>query len=153
MKALESKVPPPVVTLVSALLMWALGRMTWTLDIPLGVRAAVALPFVLVGGAIGASGIAAFRRARTTLDPMKPETASALVTDGIYRHTRNPMYLGLAFLLGAWAVLLGAPWSLLGLVLFVVYLNRFQIRPEERALGAAFGVAYETYRAAVRRWL
>lgn len=94
-----------------------------------------------------------FRRANTTVNPLKPQAASSLVTAGIYRYTRNPMYLGLLFLLVAWAVLLSSPFALLGPVAFVTYISRFQIVPEERVLAALFGAEYAAYQAGVRRWL
>jgi protein-S-isoprenylcysteine O-methyltransferase Ste14 len=153
MNALELKVPPPVVASVLAVAMWVVSRSTPTLEIDPAVRIAVALALALAGAAAGAAGIASFRRARTTLDPMKPEAASSLVTDGIYRFTRNPMYVGILLVLLAWAAFLGAPWTLLGPVAFVAYLTRFQITPEERILMARFGDAYAIYKARVRRWL
>jgi len=72
---------------------------------------------------------------------------------GIYRFTRNPMYVGLALVLLGWAALLSSPWALLGPLVFVLYINRFQIAPEERVLSAKFGAAYTEYIARVRRWL
>ena len=82
-----------------------------------------------------------------------PERASALVERGIYRHTRNPMYLGLLCLLLGWTLALGQWAALLGPLVFVVYITRFQIVPEERVLLAHFGAAYDDYRQRVRRWL
>jgi protein-S-isoprenylcysteine O-methyltransferase Ste14 len=94
-----------------------------------------------------------FRRANTTVNPLKPQAASSLVTIGIYRYTRNPMYLGLLFLIVAWAVLLSSPFALLGPVTFVAFIGRFQIVPEERVLSALFGEEYAAYKSHVRRWL
>jgi len=94
-----------------------------------------------------------FFRAHTTVNPHKPESASALVTSGIYRWTRNPMYLGLSILLLGWAVELGSLVGFLGPVLFVLLIQHVQIRPEERALRARFGEDYARYHARVRRWL
>jgi protein-S-isoprenylcysteine O-methyltransferase Ste14 len=153
MDALELKVPPPLVGLVAALSMWLVSRWTFAFEIDVALRSVVAIVIALIGGAFTAAGITAFRRATTTLNPTKPEAASSLVTGGIYRVTRNPMYLGVLFVLVAWAVFLGAPWTFVGPLLFVVYMNRFQIGPEERALTAAFGEGYVRYKAAVRRWL
>ncbi len=151
--ALELKVPPPLVALVVALAMWAVARATFVLEIGVATRAAAAIVIALAGIAFSAAGIRAFRRARTTLDPMKPHAASSLVTGGIYRITRNPMYVGVLFVLVGWAVFLCAPWAFFGPLLFVAYINRFQIRPEERALMATFGNDYAEYTSAVRRWL
>ena len=95
----------------------------------------------------------AFRRARTTVNPLRPERASTLVTTGVYRITRNPMYVGLMLALLAWSVFLASPLSLVGPVVFIAYINRFQIRPEEAVLTAKFGPVYEQYKSTVRRWL
>ncbi|MDR6576679.1 protein-S-isoprenylcysteine O-methyltransferase Ste14 [Pseudomonas extremaustralis] len=84
---------------------------------------------------------------------MQPQQASALVEAGIYRYSRNPMYLGFAIILAAWALVLASPLTLLGVVAFVLYMNRFQITPEEWALEALFGESFARYRARVRRWL
>ena len=153
MDALELKVPPPLVALVAALGMWVISRLTSDFEVDAALRAAVVVVIALIGGAFDVAGIAAFRRARTTLNPMKPEAASSLVTGGIYRVTRNPMYVGLLFVLVAWAAFLWAPWAMLGPILFVTFMNRFQIRPEERTLMRTFGDDYARYKIAVRRWL
>ena len=153
MNALELKVPPPVVAFVLVLAMWAVSRFTSTLEVDASWRNAVAVSLALIGGAFSVAGMTAFRSAKTTLSPMKPETASSLVTSGIYRVTRNPMYVGLLFVLVGWAVFLGAPWALAGPVVFVSYMTRFQIAPEEKALMSAFPEAYAIYTAKVRRWL
>lgn len=105
-----------------------------------------------VGAAFDVAGLVAFRRASTTINPLHPERASALVTGGVYRITRNPMYVGLAFALLAWAAYLGSPWALLGPVAFVGYITHFQIVPEERILRARFA-QFDAYAARVRRWL
>jgi len=153
MNALELKIPPPVVALVLALAMWVVSRLTLTFEVDAPLRIAVAIAIALVGGAFSAAGITAFRRAKTTLNPMKPETASSLVTNGIYRVTRNPMYVGLLFVLVGWAAFLCAPWALAGPVVFVAYMTRLQIAPEETALESAFGEVYASYKERVRRWL
>jgi protein-S-isoprenylcysteine O-methyltransferase Ste14 len=152
-RLLETRVPPPIVTVLLALAMWAANRL-----VP-GVSAAGAPRTVVAGGLfalaflVAWSGIRTFARGRTSFDPHHPEKASALVTGGIFRMTRNPMYLSMALALLGWAVRLGRPWLVLGPVGFVLYLNRFQIRPEERALAEKFGPAYEDYRRCTRRWL
>jgi protein-S-isoprenylcysteine O-methyltransferase Ste14 len=153
MNALELKIPPPLVALFSAIFMWLTPALAGSLAIPFGLRLAVALALLCLGLSIAVSGIVAFRRARTTLNPIKASSASALVSGGIYRFTRNPMYLGLLLALFAWAVLLSNPLALLLLPVYVWYINRFQIIPEERALTSLFGIAYSAYKESVRRWL
>ncbi len=153
MKSLELRIPPPAIAALCALLMWGIWRIAPRLDLALPMRVAVAAALAAGGAAFALAGISAFRRASTTIHPLKPETASALVSAGVYRRTRNPMYLGIVFVLLAWAVVLAAPWTLLGPLGFVLYMNRFQIEPEERALAARFGAEYAAYRSQVRRWL
>ena len=153
MKALELKVPPPVVGLLVAAAMW--GVSSWPPVLPLapGLRLVLAGAVALVGLAFDVLGLIAFRQARTTINPLRPGNTSVLVTSGIYRFTRNPMYVGLACLLTAWAVYLGALWPFFGPLLFVAYINRFQIGPEERVMRGKFGEEYAAYAARVRRWL
>jgi protein-S-isoprenylcysteine O-methyltransferase Ste14 len=153
MKALEKKIPPPVVGLLVAGAMWGTSRLAPLVDIEESVRIALAIACTLTGIGMGIAGLVSFRRARTSVDPMKLEKTSALVCTGIYRVTRNPMYLGLALVLVAWAVFLSSAWALLGPPAFVLYMNRFQIAPEERILESLFGTAYTDYRSRVRRWL
>jgi protein-S-isoprenylcysteine O-methyltransferase Ste14 len=153
MQGLELKIPPPAVTVLVAGMMWGISLITPSLDAPGLIRVAVAVALGLAGFGIGIAGVIAFRRARTTVNPLKPQTTSALVTSGIYRLTRNPMYVGLVFMLAAWAVYLSNVWTLTGPVIFALYISRFQIAPEERAMAALFGAAYADYQSAVRRWL
>jgi len=153
MQALELKIPPPVVALVLVALMWLLAHAAPTLDVPAPLRVACAAVIGVLGAAIGVAGKVGFRRAGTTSNPMQPAKASALVTGGIYRRTRNPMYVSLLLLLVAWAVFLASGWALPGPVAFVLYIGRFQILPEERALSAMFGADYAAYKSRVRRWL
>lgn len=153
MKSLEVKVPPPAVAAAVAIAMWGIAFVAPLLQVPVVLRFAAASAIALVGLGISAAGVLSFRRARTTLDPTNPEAASVLVISGIYRITRNPMYLGLALVLVAWAVFLSSAWALLGPAAFVLQMGRFQIAPEERALSKLFGNEYADYQARVRRWL
>jgi len=136
---------------VCALLMWLVA--VPALDFPLPGRALIAAAFFVVSLVIGLPAVLGFRRAKTTVNPLKPEASTALVTGGIYRWTRNPMYLAMLLLLLAWACIVSNWAALAMLPLFVAYLNRFQIAPEERALQARFGTEFESYRRKVRRWL
>lgn len=151
--ALELKVPPAAVTAAFALLMWGVAVLTPALRVEIPGRRAIAYAFVAAAAVVAVAGVAAFRRAGTTVDPTRPDKASALVTSGIYRVTRNPIYLGLLLALVGWSVALAHPLALGLAGLFVVYMNRFQIRPEERALRAAFPEAFATYAQSTRRWM
>jgi protein-S-isoprenylcysteine O-methyltransferase Ste14 len=153
MRWLELKIPPPAVALFLALLMWFTSSLTPSLEVPFGVRVATALALACLGQSISITGMVAFRRAKTTMNPMKASAASSLVSNSVYRFTRNPMYLGLLLTLLAWAAFLSNPLAVLWVPVFALYVNRFQITPEERVLSSLFGAEYAAYRKRVRRWL
>ena len=153
MQALELRVPPPVVGLVIGMGMWWLAAHTTTFSASLGMRTGTAAALALCGIAVAAAGAVSFRSAGTTVNPLRPETTSSLVRSGAYRFTRNPMYLGMLLILLAWAAWLASAWAFIGPIAFVLYMNRFQIAPEERVLAAKFGAEYDVYRRGVRRWL
>jgi protein-S-isoprenylcysteine O-methyltransferase Ste14 len=142
-----------MLTLVLGALMWLVARHT------AGFAVAPELRWVLLsalGGAgliVGSAAVWAFHRARTTVNPWRPQASSALVVSGIYRRTRNPMYLGLALALAGWGLYLANVYALLLACTFVPYMNRFQIRPEERVLQHTFGNSFREYCRQVRRWL
>ena len=148
---LENRGPPPIVAVCFAAAMLGLAWVAPALAFP--IPPGLAFPVAALGVSLDAIALLHFFRRRTTVNPLKPASATALVTGGIYRFSRNPMYLGLATLLLAWAFYLGNLAALAGVALFVLYMNRFQIAPEERALEARFGAEYIAYRTRVRRWL
>ena len=133
--------------------MWAVSRDPSSIQIPAVVRLSLALAIALAGVGVSIAGVVAFRRAQTTLDPTKPQLASKLVSSGIYSVTRNPMYVGLLLVLIAWAIFLWSAWAVLGPAAFFLYIGRFQIAPEERALTGLFGADYTAYLSKARRWL
>jgi protein-S-isoprenylcysteine O-methyltransferase Ste14 len=153
MKSLETKIPPPAVALGLALLMWATSRLAEPIQVSLAIRLSLALSLVVIGQCISVGGMVSFRRAKTTINPFNPTAASSLVTSGVYRFTRNPMYVGLLLTLFAWAVFLSSLPSVAFLPLFVLYINQFQIKPEERVLSSLFGSEYVAYQKRVRRWI
>jgi protein-S-isoprenylcysteine O-methyltransferase Ste14 len=151
MHMLELKIPPAVTGAVTALGMWLVSCALPTYSFaPLRV---MAVGMTVTGVVITGLAMLSFWRAHTTVNPMKPSSASFLVTSGIYGFTRNPMYLGLLFVLAGWALYLGNALTFLFLPAFVLYMNRFQIEPEERALTALFGQAFVAYTSRVRRWI
>ncbi len=153
MKGLETRIPPPVVAIVFALLMWGLARLAPGPEVPYLPRLTVTVLLFGTGVGFELAGILTFRRASTTINPMRPHNASVLVDSGIYRITRNPMYVGLAFELCAWACYLASPATLIGVIGFILYIQALQIRPEERVLVTLFGDEYRAYQARVPRWL
>jgi len=153
MPSLELKVPPLALVAVLAALMWLGARALPSLAFAFPGLMLAALLLAAAGVLVVAAGVTAFRRARTTVDPRDPARSSELVATGIYRASRNPMYLGMLLLLAAWSVFLGSAPALLALPAFVAWMNRFQIAPEERALRARFGDRFTSYERRVRRWL
>lgn len=153
MRWLETLVPPPIVAALIAFLMWLATPPAARMSTSTSMRAFLAIAIALVGGGIAAAGTRAFRKAKTTANPLRPERASSLVTSGIYRLTRNPMYVGLVLVLVGYSAWLWWLPAVAGPIGFIGYITRFQVQPEERALGAKFGLEYEAYRQRVRRWL
>ena len=153
MRVLELKVPPPIVALVTAVLMWLISRSVPLFAFVFPARNAFAIGLVAAGFIIGILGVVTFRRAKTTVNPIKPRSASSLVNWGVYRLTRNPMYLGGLLILTGWAIFLSSPAAFLFLPAYILYINLFQILPEERALTSLFGSEFLAYKSRVRRWL
>ncbi|HET9031760.1 MAG TPA: isoprenylcysteine carboxylmethyltransferase family protein [Dokdonella sp.] len=153
MSAFENRIPPPIIGILAAVLMWGVSSLGPSFSLAAQFRWPLVAVLVLIGISFDVLGILAFRKSRTTVNPLKPENASSLVVDGVYRITRNPMYVGMGFLLLAWAVHLSAWLPFAVIPLFVLILSRFQIVPEERMLRRIFGEDYEHYTARVRRWL
>ena len=146
-------VPPPVVLALVAAAMWGIDRWLDTGRVAVTWQVPLAVALLVAGAGLMVAAAAALIAAHTTINPMMPGRASRLVTGGLFRWSRNPIYLGDLLLLAALAVWLGQIASLALLPMFVAYIDRFQIRPEERALAARFGAEYAAYRARVRRWL
>lgn len=153
MISLAHKIPPPVVGALVGVAMWYAATIgpSWAMNETL--RYALVSLFLVAGLSVDLLGLLAFRASKTTINPLKPQTASALVIGGVYRYTRNPMYVGMFFLLIAWAVYLAALLPFIGPFVFMGYITRFQILPEERVLARMFGEQYRQYAARVRRWL
>ena len=151
MKFLNTKIPPPIVTILFAVLIFYFSESFAYVDLPFKIY--ISLFFVLLGFFITFSSARNFKKKETTVNPIKPEEASQLVTDGFFKITRNPMYLGmLLFLLGL-SIYNGLIVGLVFLPLFVGYITFFQIIPEERAMIEIFGEDYKAYMKKVRRWI
>jgi protein-S-isoprenylcysteine O-methyltransferase Ste14 len=135
------------------LLMWGLAEAAPRLGFDFPGRRWAGAILIGAGLAIGIGAFLQFRSAATTINPMTPDQSSALVTHGLYGLSRNPIYVADVVILAGCALLFANTLAFLAAALFVPYVDRFQIRPEERALRARFGAAYENYRREVRRWL
>ncbi|GGB61136.1 isoprenylcysteine carboxyl methyltransferase [Roseibium aquae] len=147
-------VPPPVVGLTGAAGIWGMVTLAPGLAIDFPGKTALGLGFAVAGLLLEGWGVGRFIRRKTTVNPLRPQKASSLVIEGPYRFTRNPMYLGLALLLTAWSLHLGAvlPGALV-IAAVLWYLTEFQIKPEEAALEILFGAQYHAYKSRVRRWI
>jgi protein-S-isoprenylcysteine O-methyltransferase Ste14 len=150
---MNALVPPPVVALIVAAAMYGVARVLALGKFELVWQTPLAMVLLVAGGLLLLVGAVSFVVAKTTINPMRPEGASHLITTGIYRLSRNPIYVADVLLLAAWAVWLGSAWNLALIAAFVWYIQRFQISPEESALTKLFGENYTAYCSRVRRWL
>ncbi|MCC7326777.1 MAG: isoprenylcysteine carboxylmethyltransferase family protein [Burkholderiales bacterium] len=146
-------IPPPVALLIAAAAMWASDRLLDSGRVNFDLQALLAFALLVAGLASMSAAVAAMAAAKTTINPLLPSRASRLVTGGVFRLSRNPIYIGDVLVLAALCVWLGQPANAVWLALFVGFIDRFQIRPEEEALRTLFGAQYVAYCARVRRWL
>ncbi|MBK8857486.1 MAG: isoprenylcysteine carboxylmethyltransferase family protein [Opitutaceae bacterium] len=153
MRALELKIPPVAVGLIFGTVMWGAAHFAPVFNFTLPAGQLIAAGLAAIGLVIAVLGVVSFRRAKTTVNPLQPAAASSLVISGIYRRTRNPMYLGLLLVLLGWGALLGNALAFVFAAAFIPLMNRLQILPEERFLAARFGTAFTAYQSAVRRWI
>ena len=150
---MKLKIIPPLVFLMSLLLMLGVHYLTSDFAVILPHKVPISRGFFGLGAIVALMGILAFRQHGTTTNPARPEEASALVTGGVYRLTRNPMYLGMAIILIGGVIRTANPFTLIAVAAFAWYITMFQIRPEEEVLTRNFGEEYEKYRSKVRRWI
>lgn len=153
MRWLELRIPPLLVWFLFGGAMFGVARQLPRLSIATPARLAIAIALAAIGLAVTIAGVSAFRRKGTTVNPLDPNLSTSIVSSGIYGFSRNPMYLGFLLTLAGWAVWLENAGSALLLLVFVAYMNVFQIKPEERILLAKFGGEYADYMARVRRWI
>jgi protein-S-isoprenylcysteine O-methyltransferase Ste14 len=150
---LELKIPPALLMILFGAAMWWLSRLFGAVPVQPPWRFLAVLVPAAVGACLLLAAAVHFRKAETTVNPTRPDSSSSLVTGGVYRFTRNPMYLAFALFLLAWAAFLSSLQALVLVPLYIAWLNRFQIRPEEMILESRFGKTYRSYSSRVRRWL
>lgn len=150
---LKLKIPPPVIGLATAAAMWLVHHFLPEWSMTNSFLKYMAMILVLIGLLIEILSVFRFFRAKTTINPLKPERSQKLVTTGLYRYSRNPMYLGMLTILLGFALWLGNPIALLMLTFFVWYISTFQIKPEEAVLLELFQDEYKAYQQRVRRWI
>ena len=148
------KIPPPIVALIGILLIFLSKDYILILYLHPHLQNTLSLLFLIFGFVIIFLATKEFKKSETTVNPMKPETSTKLVTSGVFKYTRNPMYLGLASILLASCFYFS---SLLGIIvyvpLFIFYITVFQIIPEEESMKTIFNDEYLDYCSKVRRWI
>jgi len=147
------RIPPVIQFIAAASVAWAVSTTMPVLMFSGMVANVAASAFSLVGVVFLVSAVRLFSQRDTTINPLDPSKAEHLVVDGLYKVTRNPMYVGLALLLVGWCLYLGTLAAFAGVAVFVIAMNELQIKPEERALTEKFGEQYRAYLRQVRRWV
>lgn len=150
---LELKIPPVVIMFICMILMYLVSKVFSSFNIDFLFQNFLSIETLISGIVVSVAGVYIFKENKTTVNPMKPEGSSTLVTNGIYKFTRNPMYLGMAIVLFAYLIFLGNILSIINIVLFVLYMNKYQIKPEEQNLEKLFGNEFVSYKLEVRRWI
>lgn len=153
MNFLKLKIPPVALTLITGILMWAISVLFSDTRFTLSSNIIIAVAVFCIGVIFALLGVLEFKKAETTVDPRVPHKTSSLVASGVYKLSRNPMYIGFLFMLLAWAFYLSQILVFLFLPLFVIYMNWFQIIPEEHFMLQKLGEEYTSYRRKVRRWI
>lgn len=150
---LELRIPPPLVMLLFMVTVFGFDKiMPFTLFYLPWLTYVSVISLVTLGGVVALWGVKEFKEAKTTVNPLKPESSSSLVSSGIYQYTRNPMYLGLLLILLSAVIYTQHPLGLVSALGFVSYMNRFQIEPEEKMLVKLFGDEFVDYSNQVKRW-
>jgi len=146
-------IPPAVVLMLFAALMWyvALNFPFFTMGVVL--HSAIPISMGLLGLFLILISSISFLRRKTTLNPLRPELASTLIKTGIYQYSRNPIYVGFVLILLGWGIFLHNLVSVFCVIVFVLYMNHFQILYEEKSLEQKFGAEFEVYKRSVNRWL
>ena len=148
---MNNKIPPPLVTIFFGCCIYFSKDFFLTINI----QALSLLSYVLflLGFGILFSAARSFKEQKTTINPIKIETASSLVVSGIFNYSRNPMYLGMALILLGLSLKFNLIGGLIFTALFILFITNFQIKPEEKAMQKIFGEEFLSYKNKVRRWL
>jgi len=148
---ISSMVHPPIIALMFIVIAYFLGRFV-PLPLPVpGILRSIGLVLTFVGFLLGIGAFMEFRRARTTLDPHG--SSKQVVTSGIYRFTRNPIYLGFLLMVIGLPLNSGLYWGIVMAPFYVFIMNGLIIQHEEAYLERKFGETYTSYTSRVRRWL
>ena len=148
---METKIPPPIVTFLFGLSIYFSRGIFQAVEIKHSFYIGILL--LILGLAVLIFAVRLFRKDKTTVNPLSPEQATKLVRDGIFKYSRNPMYLGMALILCSIAVFFNLIGGVVMVALFCFYITKFQIIPEERAMSNLFSQDFDKYKEATRRWI
>ncbi len=148
---MKTKIPPPILALVMIGLIYLSSL--FVEQITFNYQGSLSVLFIILGAACALPSFKLFAKFKTTISPLKPSDATALVTEGMYRYSRNPMYLGLLLWTIASTIWFGTWLGIIINIVFIFLINFLQIIPEEEALLEIFGKEYEEYKKNVRRWI
>ena len=148
---MNNKIPPPIVTLAFGLMIY-FSRNIFP-DINNIIFYVLSLFFIILGPFVLISAVRSFKAKQTTINPININNASSLVTSGVFKYSRNPMYLGMVFILLALSFRFNLVGGILFTSIFIMYITKFQIIPEEAAMKRIFGEDFNRYKNETRRWI
>ena len=149
-KYLNTKIPPPIVMFLCIGIIYLFESQ---IEYSQPNLKAAGIIFLILGLIIIFLAVLKFMKTKTTVDPTRPHKTSNLVISGIYKITRNPMYLGMLFLIMAYAIYNNNIFGCIVIPVFIFYINKFQIEPEEIEMRKKFGESFENYCKKVNRWI
>ena len=149
--SMKTRIPPPLVTLIFGFIIFLTKNIFPKIKISNNI--AFGSLFILIGILIASSSIILFKRYRTAITPINPKSATKLITGGIYKFSRNPMYFSLLLLLIGISIMTNPIGGFIFIPIFILYLNLFQILPEEKAMTDLFKDEFLEYKNSVRRWI
>jgi protein-S-isoprenylcysteine O-methyltransferase Ste14 len=148
---LNTKIPPPIVTATFGLIIYFSKSFSPVYSFENSNM--ISVIFLLFGLGIFSAAVQSFKKHKTTINPLSPDKASSLVNSGIFSYSRNPMYLGMLLILLSVSFKFNISGGLFISFLFKIYITRFQIMPEEKAMAKLFGEEFITYKNQTRRWI
>lgn len=148
---MKNKIPPPIVTLFFGLCIYF--SQEYFPESNLEFLTIFSYIFFFSGFSILILAVSLFKKQNTTINPIKIENASSLITSGVFEYSRNPMYLGMVMILLGIALMFNFIGGILFTLLFAIYITKYQIRPEEEVMERLFGEDFLKYKNSVRVWL
>ena len=148
---MDNKIPPPIVTMICGLSIY-FSRSLFSEKIYI-YNNIVSISFFFLGAAFLVLALSSFKKQKTTISPLRPEKASALVISNVYKYSRNPMYLGMLFILISLSIRYNIIGGIITISIFIFFITKFQIKPEEVQMEKLFGEKYVIYKKRTRMWI